>query len=109
MTTLLAMLLPALAGGAAGDDGPAAFAVIMPADIRWQDLPGGLGAQQAVIAGDPDEPGPYIVRVHFPPHVMDLAHFHPHVRYVTVLKGRGMRGPGPDSIRRAPSRSRPAP
>jgi hypothetical protein len=92
---VVAALLPAPAGGPPPHDRPAAFTVITPAEIRWQDIPGGLGAQKAVIAGDPDKPGPYIVRVRFPPHVMDLPHVHPHVRYVTVLKGPWYAGTGP--------------
>ena len=94
MVPLFCMLLPAAALYAAGDAGPRGFAVITPAEIHWQDIPGGLGAQKAVIAGDPDGPGPYIVRVRFPPHVMDLPHFHPHIRYVTVLKGPWYAGTG---------------
>ena len=94
LAAMLWMLVPAATLGAAGDAGPAAFAIIAPADIHWQDIPGGLGAQKDVIAGDPDRPGPYIVRVRFPPHVMDLPHSHPHVRYVTVLKGPWYAGTG---------------
>jgi hypothetical protein len=52
-----------------------------------EDIPGGRGAQIATLAGDPDKPGFYVVRVKFPAHVMDLPHWHPNARYVTVLQG----------------------
>ena len=65
-----------------------------PAEVRWHDIPGGLGAQQAILQGDPDKPGIYVARVKFPPHVMDLPHWHPHARYVTVLQGTRYAGTG---------------
>jgi hypothetical protein len=33
--------------------------------------------QQAILLGDLDKPGMYVVRVKFPPHVMDAPHWHP--------------------------------
>ena len=70
------------------------FVRIQPGDIRWQDIPRGHGAQIATLAGDPDKPGLYVVRVKFPPHVMDLPHWHPNARYVTVLQGTWYAGTG---------------
>ena len=91
---LLALIPPLAANASEGPAQEAGFVVISPANVKWQDIPGGLGAQKAIIAGDPDKPGPYLVRVRFPPHVMDLPHFHPNVRYVTVLKGIWLAGTG---------------
>jgi quercetin dioxygenase-like cupin family protein len=88
------LLMPSPHAGATHTPSAASFARITPAEVRWQDIPGGLGAQKAIIAGDPDQPGLYVVRVRFPPHVMDLPHWHPHVRYVTVLKGTWYAGTG---------------
>lgn len=70
------------------------FLRIKPDDVRWRDIPGGHGAQQARLAGDPDKAGMYVVRVKFPPHVMDLPHWHPNARYVTVLQGTWYAGTG---------------
>jgi len=70
------------------------FVRITPADVHWQDIPGGHGAQQAVVLGDPDKPGIYVVRAKFPPYVMDHPHWHPNARYVTVLEGTWYTGTG---------------
>jgi len=70
------------------------FVRITPADIHWQDVPNGHGVQQAILLGDPAKSGMYVVRVRFPPHVMDVPHWHPHARYVTVLEGTWYTGTG---------------
>jgi len=84
--------------GSASDQGAAAgaaFVRLSPAQVRWQDVPGGFGAQVATIAGDPAGHGLYVQRVRFPPHVMDRPHWHPNDRHVTVLKGTWFTGTGP--------------
>lgn len=85
----------ALIGGSAGvaKEEPA-FARITPAEVQWRDIPDGHGAQEAVLLGDPEKPGIYVVRVKFPPHVMDSPHWHPNARYVTVLEGTWYAGTG---------------
>jgi cupin len=70
------------------------FVRITPAQIHWQDIPNGHGAQQAILLGDPAKPGMYVIRVRFPPHVMSLPHWHPLARYVTVLEGTWYSGTG---------------
>jgi len=70
------------------------FIRVAPADLKWQDIPGSHGAQQAVLYGDPSKEGMYVVRVKFPPHVMDLPHWHPNDRFVTVLEGTWYAGTG---------------
>lgn len=70
------------------------FVRITPAEMHWQDVPGGHGAQQAVLLGDPGKPGLYVVRAKFPPYVMDHPHWHPNARYVTVLEGTWYTGTG---------------
>jgi hypothetical protein len=89
---LAATLLTGAAGGVAADKPD--FVRIAPADIQWRDIPDGHGAQQAVLVGDPEKPGMYVVRVKFPPHVMDAPHWHPNARYVTVLEGTWYAGTG---------------
>jgi len=70
------------------------FVRITPADVHWQDVPGGRGVQQANLLGDPTKPGIYVIRVKFPPHIMDVPHWHPNARYVTVLEGTWYTGTG---------------
>jgi quercetin dioxygenase-like cupin family protein len=70
------------------------FVRLAPGDMPWKDMPGGLGAQMAVVAGDPSTPGLYIVRVKFPPGVMSRPHFHPEDRHAVVLKGTWWTGTG---------------
>jgi quercetin dioxygenase-like cupin family protein len=70
------------------------FVRITPAQIHWQDVPDGHGVQQAILLGDPDKPGIYVIRVRFPPHIMDVPHWHPNARYVTVLEGTWYTGTG---------------
>jgi quercetin dioxygenase-like cupin family protein len=70
------------------------FVRVTPEGLHWTDVAGSPGVQQAVLFGDPDKPGPYTVRVRFPPHVMDRPHWHPNARYVTVLEGTWYAGTG---------------
>jgi len=76
----------------AADDPP--FVRITPAEVRWQAIPGGHGAQMATLLGDPAKTGMYVIRVRFPPHLMSAPHWHPHGRYVTVLEGTWYAGTG---------------
>lgn len=103
-TGSIALLALATALAGAGDD--AAFQTVTPAQILWRDIPDGLGARYAVVAGNDAGPGLYVVRVRFPPHVMDLPHSHPRARYVTVLEGTWYAGTGPSFD---PKRARPLP
>jgi hypothetical protein len=78
--------------GIAADD--PAFIRITPGQLRWQEVPGGHGVQQAVLFGNPDKPGTYVVRVKFPPYVVDNPHWHPNARFVTVIEGTWYTGIG---------------
>lgn len=95
--SIAACLISATAlSGAANRDAASTgdFVRLAPEQVRWEDVPGGYGAQIATIAGDPSKPGIYVQRVRFPPHVMDRPHWHPTDRYVTVLKGTWFTGTG---------------
>src|SRR5262249_6858102 len=70
------------------------FVRIQPEALHWVDIPDAHGAQIATLVGNPDKPGPYVIRVRFPPHVMDRPHRHPKDRYVTVLSGTWYAGTG---------------
>jgi quercetin dioxygenase-like cupin family protein len=73
---------------------PAAVTYELPDQIKWgQPIPD--GAQNAILAGDPAKEGLYVVMVkwlagnHF-----SHPHFHPHDRFITVLKGTWWVGTG---------------
>ncbi len=74
---------------------PAAVTYTLPDQIKWESLPGYAGAQKAVMVGDPSKPGFYAVMIkwlagnHF-----SHPHFHPHDRFITVLKGTWWVGSG---------------
>lgn len=70
------------------------FVRLMPDQVQWRDMPDSPGVKDVVLAGDPSRPGLYVIRVRFPPHVMDRPHSHAHDRYVTVLKGTWFTGTG---------------
>jgi hypothetical protein len=84
---VLLLLLPAQA-----DLNPAAIAYKLPNQIEWKDS--AVGAKTAVVRGDPDKPGPYIVLVKWMPHHMSHPHFHPNDRFITVLSGTWWVGTG---------------
>lgn len=87
----------AAAGGRdSSDTAPieAAFATLAADDLVWREIPGGLGAQAATLFGSQGKPGLYVVRVRFPPHVMDTPHSHTADRHVTVLEGTWVIGTG---------------
>ena len=93
MRLLLFMTL-AMAGAAAAQ--PAGFRTVPAETVQWQPIPNGQGAQSALIAGNPSQPGTYVIRVKFPPHVTDRPHHHSRDRHVTVLQGRWVAGTEPD-------------
>jgi quercetin dioxygenase-like cupin family protein len=71
---------------------PAAVIYQLPDQINWKDS--GRGAKNAVLMGDPDKPGPYIVLVKWLPGNFSRPHFHPNDRFITVLKGTWWVGTG---------------
>jgi quercetin dioxygenase-like cupin family protein len=88
----VAGVLTIAASGIAGDSPN--FVRITPAELAWRDVADGHGVQQATLLGDPSKPGIYVIRVRFPPHIMDVPHSHPNARYVTVLEGTWYTGTG---------------
>jgi hypothetical protein len=83
----------------AADLNPAALKFTTPDKIKW--VMGENGADTAVLLGDPDKPGLYIILTKWHPNHMSRPHFHPHDRYITVLSGTWWVGTGskydPDS------------
>src|ERR1700733_15037001 len=93
---LMPMIAPMLSSGPAraGELNPAAVTFKLPDQIQWS-APSPAGAQNAVLAGDPSKEGLYVQMVkwlagnHF-----SHPHFHPHDRFITVLKGTWWVGTG---------------
>ena len=67
-----------------------------PENMTWTDVEGGLGAQTAILEGDPAKAGLYVIRMKFPPGVMSRPHTHSQDRHAVVLKGTWWTGTGPD-------------
>ena len=76
-----------LSVGAAAELNPAAVVYKLPDQIPWGPVDA-RGAQNAVVVGDPNKPGFYMVYTkwtkgnHF-----SRPHFHPNDRYIVVLQG----------------------
>ncbi len=64
------------------------FRVIHSEDLEWQPFPAfPPAARLAVLVGDPDKSGPYVIRVRLPDGTKMLPHKHPEDRIYTVLSG----------------------
>lgn len=79
---------------------PGAIAFRLPAQIPWGPVTA-AGNQQAILVGDPAQPGFYAVMNRWLPGHMSRPHSHPHDRFITVLSGTWWMGTGtrfdPDS------------
>ncbi|MCE7997600.1 MAG: DUF4437 domain-containing protein [Rhodobiaceae bacterium] len=56
-------------------------------EIELQPVPGLQGLTAAVLYGNPDEPGPYVIRVRFDTGVRSPPHSHNQDRFITVIDG----------------------
>jgi quercetin dioxygenase-like cupin family protein len=92
--TVLATLFIALGSIQAADLDPKAIKIELPKDIKWVASPG--GSENAILAGDPSKEGLYIVLTKWLPHKNSRPHFHPHDRFITVLKGTWWVNTGPN-------------
>jgi mannose-6-phosphate isomerase-like protein (cupin superfamily) len=100
--------LPGLIGAAllaapllsSGDIDPRAVTFTAPADIKFVRNAAGTN-ETAVLFGDPDKPGPYVMQLRWFPGNMSRPHFHPNDRFFVVLEGTWWLGTGtkfdPDS------------
>jgi quercetin dioxygenase-like cupin family protein len=70
---------------------PLTYAVpraILPDDVEWRVFPAfPASARIAVIAGNPQQPGPYTIRVKMPRGESMMPHKHPEDRIYTVISG----------------------
>ena len=69
---------------AATELNPKAIAIELPKDIKW--VRNG-GAETAVLVGDPNKPGLYVVLQKWLPHNNSRPHFHANDRFITVISG----------------------
>lgn len=68
--------------------GSATFRTLLPEDIDWKPFPAfPPSVRLAVVAGQPAEPGLYVVRVKVPSGVKLMPHRHPEDRIYTVMSG----------------------
>jgi quercetin dioxygenase-like cupin family protein len=71
-----------------------------PEDIKFVRNAAGTN-ETAVLFGDPEKPGPYVVRLRWLPGNMSRPHFHPNDRFFVVISGTWWLGTGskfdPDS------------
>ncbi len=92
---IAASLAGTLSVSSAAELNPAALVYKLPDQIPWGPV-NAAGAQTAVVVGNPDKPGFYMVYTkwtkgnHF-----SRPHFHPNDRYIVVLQGTWWVGTGP--------------
>src|SRR5436309_12064037 len=64
-----------------------AHVMLAPGALKWQPFPlGGPGARLAVLSGDPEKSGPFVIRIRQPPGGKIAPHWHPADEHVTVVK-----------------------
>src|SRR2546423_6983114 len=78
----------------------------LPKDIQWSGN-SSSPSQMAVLYGDPNKEGLYIILNKWHPHNMSRPHFHPNDRLITVISGTWWVGTGskydPDSTTPMPA------
>ena len=73
---------------AAGAPAFAQAIAVKPNEVKWVDMKGmPPGWKQAVLAGDPEKPGPYVERIKVPPNASVPSHSHSDTENITVLAG----------------------
>ena len=67
---------------------------LMPSEIEFSPGGGALDVSSALISGDPDKEGVYVMRLRVGAGVVFAPHFHDQDRYVTVISGTWAFGTG---------------
>ncbi len=93
IATVVASGLGQTANSKAGNLDPAVLAYKLPDQIEWK--VDAMGAESAILQGDPSKPGLYVVLVKWTPHHMSHPHWHPNDRFITVISGTWWVGTGP--------------
>lgn len=68
-------------------DLPAGVRVLTPFELKWSESPRAPGVQASTLVGDPNKPGPYVLRAKYPPNLVNPPHHHPLDEEITVLSG----------------------
>lgn len=90
----LVVALAALAPASVAAD-PAAHMMVMPAELKWADVPSlPPGAKIAIMEGPLSEAVPFTARLKLPANYMIPAHWHPAIEHVTVISGTFNMGAG---------------
>jgi quercetin dioxygenase-like cupin family protein len=77
----------AVAAGTAAEAVPA-HVMVTPAQIKWVPFPlGGRGVKAAVLAGDVEKPGPFVLRIKSPAGTKVPPHWHPGDEHLTIVSG----------------------
>lgn len=85
---LLASLAAASAAFATRNSEPdPGFVHMQAADVPYQPDSDNPGLGYAVLSGNPDEKGTYVIRLRIPPGLTFSPHFHDQDRHVTVISG----------------------
>jgi hypothetical protein len=86
---IAAVLLAAALGGAACASTPPGTIQASAESLRWGAAPPSLPAEarMAVLEGDPQQPGPFTLRLSLPAGTQIAPHWHPSTERVTVLEG----------------------
>jgi quercetin dioxygenase-like cupin family protein len=77
---------------AAAQADPLQPARVTPDELTWRPI--STGAQVAILAGDPQKAGVYVICMRFPAGFRNPPHFHPDERIVTILSGTLLVGYG---------------
>ena len=105
--TLCSIMLTTTMGSAAQIDSKA-VEFITPENIKWVRNAAGTN-ETAVLFGDPEKPGPYVIRLRWLPGNMSRPHYHENDRFFVVISGTWWLGTGekfdPDSTVPAPAGS----
>ena len=82
--------------------------IARPQDIKWGPAPDMLppGAEAALLSGDPDKEGVFVLRLKFPAGYRVAPHTHPVDEIVTVISGTFYKGMGETAD---PSKAQPLP
>jgi len=97
---VLSLAAPAMSSAAEQQLNQRAISIKLPDQFVWQRNEG-AGNETAVLYGDPEKPGPYVLMFKWLPGHMSRPHWHPNDRMITVFKGTWWVGTGdkfdPDS------------
>jgi len=70
------------------------YVLVGPEALKWEKNATQSGPLTAILFGDPARTGPYVIRVRFPPNILNPPHSHPDDRFVTILAGTAYLGQG---------------